>query len=429
METTEPKKQRKKLNLGIQILIGAAVGLIIGFVSPTLAEALSPLGDIFLRLLKMLIVPLVFFSITSGITKMGSVKQLFSVGGRFVLYIVITSGLCSVIGIIMGLVSNVGTGTTDFLADAGEVEVAEYSMIDTIVGWVPDNIVSAMVNADLLQIIIFCAFLGSAILVLGDKVKTVRKLIDQGSDIMLKITDFVMAYSPIGIGSLIATLVTSISGSTVKDVLLFIGMDYAGGLIALVIMYPIIIKFFAKLPVFKFFKAISQPMLVAVTTTSSAATLPVSLRTAREKLGISEDIYGFTLPLGNTAGMNGFAVYIGLFCVFCCHLYGVQVTFENLLLYVFLGIVLSIGAAGVKGAGIVMSGVILETIGMPLTIMPIIAAMWSVVDPIHTLLNNTSDHIGTAVIARKLGRMDMDVFEGRKVVTAEGEIDAAQDED
>ena len=152
-------------------------------------------------------------------------------------------------------------------------------------------------------------------------------------------------------------------------------------------------------------------MLVAVSTTSSAATLPVSLKTAGRKLGIPENIYGFTLPLGNTCGMNGFAVFIGLCCIFCGHIYGVEVTLGKLVLYVFLGIVLSVGAAGVKGAGIVMSTVLLEAIGMPLDVIPIFAAIWPAIDPPHTLLNNTSDLVGTALIAKRMDQMDMNVYE------------------
>ena len=153
-------------------------------------------------------------------------------------------------------------------------------------------------------------------------------------------------------------------------------------------------------------------MIVAVTTTSSAATLPIKV--AGEKLGVPENIYGFTLPLGNTAGMTGFAVFIGLCCVFASNLYGFPVTFSSVLQFVFFGLILSIGAAGVKGAGVVMSGVLLEALGMPLTLIPILAAIWPVIDPAHTTLNNVGDLVGTTVVARSLDRMDMDVYNNAK---------------
>ncbi len=416
-------KQKKKMGLGIKILIGIVIGLAIGFISPTVANALSPLGTIFLRMLKMLIVPLVFFSITSGITKMGNVRQLVTVGLRYVVYILITSGIAAVFGTFGGLIANVGSGTTEFLDAAAEVEEQGYSFVDQVIGWFPENIVDSMVQQNMLQIIVFCIFLGVALLSLGEKVQTVIDLINQGCDVMLKITDFVMAFSPIGIASLMAVMVSTISGATVKDVITFIITDYVVCLLLLVTAYPIMIKFMAKLPVGKFFKKISEPMIVAVSTTSSAATLPVSLKVAKEKLGIPENVYGFTLPLGNTCGMNGFAVFIGLCCIFCSHIYGMPITFSKMVVYIFLGIILSVGAAGVKGAGIVMSTVLLEAIGMPLTVIPIFAAIWPAIDPPHTLLNNTSDLVGTALIARQLDKMDMDVFnaDDKAEVAAEAE--------
>lgn len=400
----------KKLSLGKQILIGIIVGLAVGLISPKTAETLSPLGDVFLRLLKMLIVPLVFFSITSGVCKMGDVKQLRTVGLRFVLYIVITSGIAAAIGIIAGLIFQPGTGTTEFLNTEAVVESVSYNFIDNVVSWVPDNIIQAMSTANMLQIIFFAIFLGVALLSLGEKVKLLISFFAQGSDVMLKITEFVMAFSPIGIASLMATMVTTVSGSTMKEVIGLIIIDNISALLVLFVAYPILIKVFAKLNPLIFMKKITAPMLVAITTTSSAATLPVSIRTADEKLGIPENIYGFTLPLGNTCGMNGFALFIGLCCIFASNLYGFDITFGRIFQFVFLGMILSVGAAGVKGAGIVMSTVLMEALGMPLSLIPILAAIWPAIDPAHTVLNNAGDLVGTTIISRQLGKMDMEVY-------------------
>lgn len=399
------------MGLGTKILIGIVIGLAIGFVSPELTETISPLGKVFLRMLKMLIVPLVFFTIISGICKMGDVHQLVTVGLRFIAYILISSGIAAAAGSFAGIALSVGSETTEFLSAGAKVESVDYSFINNVVSWFPENIVNAMVKQDMLQIIVFAIFLGCALLALGKEVSELIRIVDQCSDVMLKITDFVMAFSPIGIASLMATMVTTISGATIKDVILLIATDYLTCGIVLVVLYPLILKFGANISPFGFFRRISEPMLVAVSTTSSAATLPVSLKTAGRKLGIPENIYGFTLPLGNTCGMNGFAVFIGLCCIFCGHIYGVEVTLGKLVLYVFLGIVLSVGAAGVKGAGIVMSTVLLEALGMPLDVIPIFAAIWPVIDPPHTLLNNTSDLVGTALIAKRMDQMDMNVYE------------------
>lgn len=407
----------KKLGLGTKIIIGIVIGIIIGLVSPAAAKLISPLGDIFLRMLKMLIVPLVFFSITSGICKMGDVKQLRNVGLRYVLWIVISAVFAATVGMVAALIVQPGKGTTDFLAGAEAAEAASYSFIDNVVSWFPTNIVESMVNANLLQIIVFSLFLGIALLALGEKAAALTKVIDQASVTMLKITEYVIAFSPFGIMSLMATLVNTVSGAAMVEVIKFIVLDNVVGLILLV-LFPLIIKIFAKLPPMRFMKKISTPILVAVSTCSSAATLPVSIDTCEKKLGIPENIYGFTLPLGNTCGMVGFAMFLGMACVFASNLYGFPITVGSMINFIFLGLILSIGAAGVKGAGVVMSGVLLSTLGMPLTLIPILAAIWPAIDPCHTTLNNVGDLVGTTIVARQLDRMDMDIFNSDEDKTA-----------
>ena len=192
----------KKLSLGTKIVIGIVIGLAIGFASPAAAEFLSPLGDVFLRMLKMLIVPLVFFSITSGICKMGDVKQLVTVGLRFWLWIIVTSGFTAFVGVVAGLITQPGSGTTEFLKHSEEVKSVSYNFIDNIISWFPENIIVSMYNADMLQIIVFSLFLGVALLCLGKRVELLVSLIDQASETMLKITEFVMEFSPIGIASI-----------------------------------------------------------------------------------------------------------------------------------------------------------------------------------------------------------------------------------
>lgn len=404
-------KSKKKLSLGTKILIGIAVGLVIGFVSPKLAETLSPLGEIFLRLLKMLMVPLVFFSITAGICKMDDVKRLATVGVRYLIFIVLSAAVAAVIGIAAASALKLGTGTTEFLDESAAVEEVSYNFIDNVVSWIPENIVEGMASANMLQIIVFAMFLGVALLSLGERADIFIKFINQGSDVMLKITEIVMGYAPIGISSLMANMVIAVSGATMKEVIAFIAADYVCGILILVVLYPLLVKVFARLAPLRFMKKISEPIVVAVTTTSSAAVLPISIDTAKKKLGIPENIYGFTLPLGNTCGMSGFALFIGLLCVFASNLYGFSLSVGAVAQYVFLGIILSIGAAGVKGAGIVMSTVLLETIGMPLSLVPILAAIWPAIDPCHTTLNNVGDLVGTTIISRQLDEMDLEIYE------------------
>lgn len=400
----------KNFALWKKILIGVVIGLIVGFVSPEAAEFISPLGDIFMRMLKMLIVPLVFFSITSGVCKMGDIKQLRTVGMRYMLWIVVSAVIAAIFGMVGGLIAQPGKGVTDLLTGVEATEAQEYSFIDNVIDWFPTNIVESMVNANMLQIIVFCLFLGVALLALGDKVKTIVKFIDEGSETMLKITEYVIEFSPFGILSLIATMVSTVSSEMMKSVIVFIVADWVICLIVLLLVYPLITRLLTKLSGYGFLRKIAPAIIVAASTSSSAATLPVSIKLSEEDLGIPENIYGFTLPLGNTMGMTGFAVFIGLCCVFASNLYGFPITFGSALQFVFFGLILSIGAAGVKGAGVVMSGVLLEALGMPLTLVPILAAIWPVIDPPHTTLNNVGDLVGTTVVAKSLDKMDMAVY-------------------
>ncbi len=403
----------KKLSLGTKIVIGIIVGLAVGFFSPEAAKLLSPLGAVFLRMLKMLIVPLVFFSITSGICKMGDVRQLVKVGLRYWLWIILTSGFTALVGIVAGLVVQPGSGTTEFLKEAGEVKEVTYSFIDNVVSWFPDNIIVSMHDGNMLQIIVFSLFLGVALLFLNKRAQVVISFIDQASETMLKITEFVMAYSPIGIASLMATMVSTVSSATMYEVIEFMITDNICAIIILFIFYPLFVKVLGGLDGLLFMKKIAEPMIVAITTTSSAATLPVSIRVSQDKLGVPENVYGFTLPLGNTCGMNGFALFVGLCCVFASNLYGFELTVGRIFQFVFLGIILSIGAAGVKGAGVVMSAVLMESLGMPLSLIPILAAIWPTIDPAHTVLNNVGDLAGTVIISNRLGLMDKAVFDDR----------------
>lgn len=401
----------KNVTLWKKILVGIVAGLLLGMVSPAAAVFIKPLGDIFLRLLKMLIVPLVFFSITSGVCKMGDIKQLRTVGGLYVTWIVVSAIIASAIGVGISLIVQPGRGTTEFLAMGAETSSVPYSFIANVIEWFPTNIVEACASANMLQIIVFCLFLGVALLALGDKASGLIYIIDQSSSAMLKITEFVMEFSPIGILSLMATMVSTVSTAMMKEIVIFLIADNVCCAIIFIFVYPLLVKFMSGLNAVKFMKKIAPAALVAISTTSSAATLPISIKVADEELGIPENVYGFTLPLGNTCGMTGFAVFVGMCCIFASNLYGFDISVGSIVRFIFLGMILSIGAAGVKGAGVVMSTVLLETLGMPLTLIPILAAIWPVIDPAHTLLNNVGDLAGTAIIAKRLDMMDMEIFD------------------
>ena len=398
------------LALHKKIFVMLILGVLTGWLAGPKAMVLQPLGDAFIRLLRMLIVPLVFFTLSSGVTRMGSPANLRRVGGFVVAYYLLSSVLAAAVGCAVALVIRPGIGAEGILGTVGEIKAAKYSVIESILNWIPTNPVEAMASANMLQVIFFALIVGVALLLLDKKTEIFRRFLQEGAEVMLQITDFVMRVAPYGIFALVAVLVGTIGDKMMSAVLKFLVADYIGVGIVILLVYPPILRFYS-VPVLRFFRHIFPAMLVAATTTSSAATLPVSMQVAEEKLGIPEPIYGFALPLGNTVNMNGMAVAIGVIAVFALDLFKVSITPGMLFQIVYLGLLLSVGAAGVKGAGIVMSTVLLETLGLPLTLIPILAAIWPIIDIPHTTANITGDLVGSTVCASRLGQLDRSVFD------------------
>ncbi|WP_081976287.1 dicarboxylate/amino acid:cation symporter [Ureibacillus manganicus] len=404
--------------LYVQIFICVIIGIAIGLIFGENASVLKPIGDIFLRLLQFLVVPLTIFCLIAGITKMEDLKSFRTVGGKIGIYFVITGLIATLIGVVVSLIIGPGKGTIGLLDSSEQVDQVEFSFITQIVEWFPTNIVNAMATTNMLQIIIASIIIGIGLLALGDKASGLRKLVNEGSDLMIKITEGLMYFAPYGILALVAKMTGTLGTDLLAQVGLFILSDYISLLIVLFIVYPLILKLFARKNAFGFYKKVSPAMLVAASTTSSNATLPVSMNVAKNNLGIPEKLYGFTLPLGATVNMDGMAVALGVISVFAFNLYGVEITFASIFQFVFLGLALSIGAAGVKGAGVVMSTVLLSTVGLPLTLVPILAAIWPIIDIGHTTTNITGDLVGTTMVASQMDMIDETIYQQTNQPTA-----------
>lgn len=324
----------KKKNLFIQVAIGAVIGIIIGLVFGQQAGYLKPIGDIFIRFLQMLIVPLTFFVLIDGITNLPGMKSLKSIGGLTFLYYSLTTILAASIGIGVALIMNPGKNAQGLLTGGKEIEPQEFSFIDNMVEWVPNNIIAGMAETNMLQIIIVAVIIGVALLSLGEKVSGMKKLINEGAILMLKITDIIMMLAPIGILALLANLVGTTDTKILYESLHYVLTALIGLAILLFIVYPTMIKIFTKFKPLGFFKTISPALLVAAATSSSNSTLPASMRVSKQ-LGISDKIYGFTLPLGATINMDGLAVTFGVTGVFAANLYNIPITFSLIMQFVF----------------------------------------------------------------------------------------------
>lgn len=394
-----------------QIFICIVVGIILGLVFGEKVTVIQPIGDIFIRLLMMLIVPLTFLTLISGITKLGDVKSLRSLGGLTILYYTLSSLVAGAVGMGIALLLQPGKGVEIDLSKTPEMKFEEFSFIDNLVHWVPKNPIEALATANMLQIIVFAIIVGITLLAMGKKGERLVVLASDGAALMIRITEFVMKVAPYGILALIANMVASMGFDMLREVGRFILSQYIALFLFLVFLYPILIRYLGKLNPLRFYRNIAPAMLVAASTTSSGATLPVSMRVAEENLGAPEKVWGFTLPLGATVNMDGMAACIGCIAVFSCNLYHRPITAGLMFQFMFVGLALSIGTAGVKGAGIVMSTILLQTIGLPtVIIIPILTSIWPVLDVGNTCCNVTGDLVGTTIIASGFGMIDEKTF-------------------
>ena len=398
------------IKIFILMLIGAVVGYIVG---PDIA-VVSFLGDIYIALLKMLVVPLVSFSLVCGVTQLADPKEFRKLGGSIMIYYLVTTLFAAAVGVILALIVSPGSDAEGILGMANEVTYTEYSLGETILSWIPQNIVSSMANMDMIPVIVFAILFGLCLVMIGDKKKPIVDFFEAGNEAMLKMTGMVMEIAPYGIFFLTANMVGTIGTKMLIVGAKFVLADYCGLLLMLIVVYPLLLKLVGKLSPIQFYKNASPAMIMAAGTTSSNATLPVSMSCAGDNMGIDEKLYGFSLPLGATVNMDGFSVALGIISVTALQIYGVPLTAGVVLKAVFMGLVLSVGAPGVKGTAVVMSAVLFQALGLPMGMLPLIGAIWPVVDIGHTCTNVTSDIVGAAVVGSKLGLMNKDVFYAKK---------------
>ena len=400
--------------LYVQILVAIVVGVALGLAFGDRVALIEPIGTIFIRLLKMLIVPLTFLTLISGITKLDSIHSLRSIGGLALLYYVLSSLVAGTVGVCVALLIQPGRGTVIDRAGEATHEIAQFDFIDQLVQWIPTNPFEALAAANMLQIIFFAIVVGIALLSMGSRGSRLVELADDGAELMLRVTQFVMRIAPYGILALVASLVASVGVDVLTDVGKFIVAQYLALAILMTVVDPTVLRFLARVSPLRFYRNVSPALLVAASTTSSAATLPVSMEVAEKNVGVPEKVWGFTLPLGATVNMNGMAACIGVIAVFSCNLYHIPITLGGVLQFLFLGLALSFGTAGVKGAGIVMSTILLQTIGIPtVVIVPILASIWPVLDVGNTCCNVSGDLVGTTLVASRFGMLEREVFDRR----------------
>ena len=401
-------KEKKKLSLPIKIFIGMALGIIAGLIfafahlGEFTKEWIKPIGTIYVNLLKFLVVPVVLFSIADGVISLNDLKRVGSVGLKTFVYYMATTALAVVIGLAL---VNIFKGAFTPLPSA-DIEALTYeakeapSVMQVIVNIFPSNLVQPMVTSDMLPIIVIAIFLGAGCLAAGEKGAKIANLINCGQEVVMKIMMMIIKFTPIGVLCLMANVVAVNGPAIVGNLLIVIGVAYLGYIIHVVVVYGLSVRFLSGMNPLKFFKGLAPAMICAFTTTSSNATLPLNIECCN-KMGAEPEISAFVLPLGATINMDGTAIYQAVAAIFIACCYGVDLTLGQMAMIVLTATLASVGTAGVSGAGMIMLAMVLESVGLPVEGIAIIAGVDKLFDMGRTTLNITGDATCAMWISRQ----------------------------
>ena len=404
-------KEKKKLSLATQIFIALVLGIIAGMcLTKNAAIATSyikPFGTIFLNLIKWVVTPLVFFSIMAGVISMRDIRKVGAIGAKTIVYYMVTTAFAITIGLIL---ANIFKSffpvlqTSDLSYEASE----PVNFMDTLVGIFPSNFLKPFVEANMLQIIVASIVIGFALLLITDKHADMEfKLVDILNDTFLKAMELIVKLSPIGVFCLICPVVAengpAVLGSLAKVLL----VAYIGYILHAIIVYSLSVRTLAGLSPLKFFKGMLPAIMFAFSSASSVGSLPINMECS-EKLGADKDISSFVLPLGATINMDGTAIYQGVCAIFIASCFGISLTLTQMLSIILTATLASIGTAGVPGAGMVMLAMVLQSVGLPVEGIALVAGVDRIFDMGRTTVNIVGDAscsiIVTALEKRKAAK-------------------------
>ena len=422
----------KKLALHWKIIIGMILGIIFGFIMNTVdggkgfvTNWIAPFGTIFINLLKLIAVPLILASLIKGISDLKDISKIKSMGLRTIGIYMATTLIAVIIGLAIVNVVKPGEGmpqeTIEKIklkyadnADAmiGKAKVTqEAGPLQALVDIFPSNIFKSFTDASMLQIIFFALFVGICLLLIGEKkAKPLIDFFDSLNEVVMKMVDLIMLLAPYAVFALLANVIIAFDDVEILVKLLYYAFCVVGGLIAMIVFYLILISVYTKKSPMWFLKQISPAQLLAFSTSSSAATLPVTMERVEEHLGVDKEVSGFVLPVGATVNMDGTSLYQGIAAVFIMQvLWPEGLTFTNQLVIIGTAVLASIGSAAVPSAGIVMLVIVLESVGFPAELLPIgIALIFAVDRPLdmgRTVVNVTGDATVSMMVAKSLGKL------------------------
>lgn len=384
------------MNLSVQIFASLVLSVIVGLFLGDSAVVpvktwIAPVGTMFINLIKMMIVPVVLCSLIVGMTSMGDMKKLGRIGIKTVAFYMVTTAIAIVIGFSVAGVIEPGVGMALPAEAAPKVKEAP-SIMQVFVNMIPKNPIESMAKADILPVIVFALFIGAGVISVGGKKGALLiNVFDSGAEVCYKIIAMIMRLAPIGVFCLLLPVVVQNGPKVLLPLLSVIMAMAVGSIIHAVIVYSGIAAAVGHMSPVKFFRGMAEAMVIAFTTCSSAGTLPVNMKNTQEKLGVKRDIASFILPLGATINMDGTALYMGVCSLFIANVYNIPLTVDQMMLIILTGTLASIGTAGVPGAGLIMLAMVLQSVGLPMEGLALVAGIDRVLDMFRTTLNITGD--------------------------------------
>ncbi len=398
-----------RIPLWQRVVAALILGIAVGFAWGPEAQNIKWIGDFFIRAVKMLVVPLIFFSLVSGVAAIGDLRKLGRVGGRAMLLFVVTGQIAVWLGLALGTFVTPGLGVDTSRVQMGTPpEAKETSWTDMILSLVPESPVQVMADVQVLPLIVFAMLIGIGILMAKEDGEPVAKIFDSGSIIMQKVTMIVMELTPFGVFALMAWVSGTLGIDALQALAKLVALNYLGCLLIIFVMYSAMIKFLAKLPVGDFFRGMIDAMAVSYSTASSNATLPVTLRCAQRNLGVSKSVSSFVISLGATINMNGTAMYLGLATLFGAQLFNVELGLADYIMISVTATLGAIGAAGIPGAGLIMMALVFGSVGVPLETIAFVAGVDRIMDMMRTTTNVTGDAAVAVTVASMTGEIDVE---------------------
>ncbi len=413
-----------KIELYTKILIGLILGVVFGVIAnklgivPIFTTYIKPFGNAFIRLISMIVVPLVFASLLVGTASLNDIRKLGRIGGKTIAFYLFTTAVAIIIGLTSANIFKPGSGLNketqamllenyaEDAADKIDTALKKPSLGETLIDIIPKNPMESLTNGEMLQIIFFALLLGIALTMIPPgRAKPVISFFEGINDAMIKMVHIIMEFAPYGVFALIASIIGEFGLDILAPLLKYSVIVIFGLFLHMILTYSAALKLLTKVKVIDFFRGVRQAQIIAFSSSSSSATLPVTMECAEENIGVSKEVSSFVLPLGATINMDGTALYQGVAAVFIAQVFGMDLTIGQQLTVVLTATLASIGAAGVPGVGMIMLTMVLKQIDVPLEGIALILGVDRILDMCRTIINITGDATCATVVASSEGQL------------------------